>query len=403
MAKPSVYRQVQATAIAKNSLKDSPRHWNNGLFRYDGRLWMSYRFHLMTASGRCKTAICRIDESSLQPCSPSQMLDLPETNGDEHMEDARLFTFGGQPYISYTEMTGYRPGVDFKCVMKYARLSLKGTRWKVHETYLPRYGRNDWKSKEKNWIFFEDQGKLLAIYQTDPDHRVLEIDGERVVREHVSPMPFWEWGTIRGGTPPVRLRDGSLLAIFHSSVATETPPHYVRYFAGAYRISGAAPYQILGISLRPIISASEEDGHKVDPRYVDGWKPYVVFPCGLVEAGKNYLVSFGINDWQSAIAKLPVDSIDLIKPDGSELRPRFFTRANGSVPFHMFKQDRAPTAVVWKVPSAGAGCSAGRGYARVARQREAQEVAEIVGVTEITEQEYDRAMALTPQGSMFSR
>jgi predicted GH43/DUF377 family glycosyl hydrolase len=402
VAKQSVYRQVQATAIASNSLKDSPRHWNNGLFRFDGRLWMSYRFHLMTASGRCKTAICQLDESTLQPCAPSQMLDLPETNGDEHMEDARLFTFKGQPYVSYTEMTGYRPGVDFKCVMKYARVSLRGNRWKVHETFLPRYGRNDWKSKEKNWIFFEEDGRLYTLYQTDPDHRVLELDGEKVIREYVSARPVWEWGTIRGGTPPVRLRDGTMLAIFHSSLPTEKPPAYVRYFAGAYRLSGKPPFQVLGISPRPILSASEEDGHKVDPRYIDGWKPYVVFPCGLVDAGQNYLVSFGINDWQSAIARLPVDSIDLVAADGSEVRPRYFMRANGSVPFHVMTPNRAPKTIMWIVPSPGPGSSAGCGYVKITSQRDAEEIADQPGVTEIAERDYERAIAVRVGRSMFA-
>ena len=405
MAKPSVFSQINATAIASSALKDSPRHWNNGLLRLDGRLWMSYRFHLMTASGRCKTAICEIDEKTLQPRGPSQMLDLPETNGDEHMEDSRLFIFKGQPHVSYTEMTGYRPGVDFRCVMKYARLSLRTSReksiWKVHETYLPRYGRNDWKSKEKNWIFFEDRDRLHAIYQTDPDHRVLEIDGDRVVREHVTGRPVWEWGTIRGGTPPVRLRDGTMLANFHSSLQTEVPPSYVRYFAGAYRLSGKPPFDVIGISPRPILSASEEDGHKVDPRYVDGWKPYVVFPCGLVDAGENYLVSLGINDWQAAIARLPADSIDLVAADGSEIRPRYFRRSNGSIPFSMFNSNRAPKTIMWSVPSPGPGSSAGLGYVKIISQREAQEISEQGGVTEIAEAEYERAMMVRAPSSMF--
>jgi predicted GH43/DUF377 family glycosyl hydrolase len=402
--KLSVFAQVQATAIAKNALKDSPRHWNNGLFRFQGRLWMCYRYHLMTSSGRCKTAICPIDDKTLQPAGPSQMLDLPETNGDEHMEDARLFEHQGQPYVSYTEMTGYQPGVDFKCVMKYARLSLRKTRageaWRVEETFLPKYGRNDWKSKEKNWVFFSVGPRLFCIYGDEPEHLVLELEGDRVVNEWKSPAPFWEWGVVRGGTPPALLADGNFLTVFHSSMPSEKPPTYVRYFAGAYVFRGQAPFDVLGISLKPLLSASEEDGHKVDPRYVEGWKPLVVFPCGLVQNRDSWLLSFGINDWQPAIARICSDRFVMASPDGTSRPSRYFRKANGSVPLGLFNPNRQSRMIHWKVPQAGAGCSAGPGYVKIESQREAEDIADQADVQEITRADYDRAL-LSRSSSSF--
>lgn len=397
MAKPSVYRQVEATPIAKDRLKDSPRHWNNGLFEYRGRLWMCYRYHLMAASGRCKTAICPIDEKTLQPSGPSQMLELPEKNGDEHQEDARLFCFRGEPYVSYTEMTGYRPGVDFRCVMKYARLKLTGKKWSVVESWMPSYGKNDWTSKEKNWVFFEHAERLYCVYSGDPEHVVLEIDRGRVVNEYRTPRAVWEWGVFRGGTPPIRNADGNFLAIFHSSIANEAPPHYTRYFAGAYLFEGAPPFRILGISPRPILSGSEEDGHEVDPRYTAGWKPYVVFPCGIVARKEKYLVSFGINDWQSAIATLPAASMPLVAPDGSETKARYFRRENGTMPVSIVSRSAMPRQINWMVPAGGPGCSAGAGYAKITNMRDAEELLFTDGVQEIEEREFNRAAR--PQNS----
>lgn len=361
---------------------------------------MSYRFHLMSSSGRCKTAICEVSEATLQPCGPSQMLDLPETNGDEHTEDARLFTHRGEPYVSYTEMTGYQPGVDFKCVMKYARLALKGNRWKVLEAFMPAYGRNNWRSKEKNWVFFEQGGRLYCIYQADPDHRILEIKDGHVVNEYTSERPLWEWGVIRGGTPPLLLPDGDFLTIFHSSVQTEAPPAYVRYFAAAYTFEGRPPFRVLGISSKPILCASEEDGHRVDPRYIDGWKPYVVFPCGLVESGRDLLISFGINDWQSAIARLPATSIELVPPDGSQQKARYFRRENGSMVVGMYGANRQSKVIHWMMPVSGPGCSAGPGYVKILSPREAQELSEIADVREITEQEFNIATRTRNSASM---
>jgi predicted GH43/DUF377 family glycosyl hydrolase len=404
VAKPSVFQQIQATAILKSSLKDSPRHWNNGLFRFQGRLWMCYRYHLMTSSGRCKTAICPIDDKTLQPCGPSQMLELPETNGDEHTEDARLFEHQGQPYVSYTEMTGYKPGVDFKCVMKYARLSLRKTRageaWRVEETWLPAYGRNDWKSKEKNWIFYSIGKRLFCIYADDPEHVVLELEGARVINEWKSLRPFWEWGSVRGGTPPVRLADGNFLTVFHSSLATEMPPTYVRYFAGAYVFRGEAPFDVLGISLTPILSASEEDGHKVDPRYTEGWKPLVVFPCGLVQDRDSCLISFGVNDWSSAIARISLDRLTMVSPDGAGRPFRYFRKSNGSMPLGIYLPNRQSRLIHWLVPQAGAGCSAGPGYVKVQSQREAQEIADQPDVTEIPQEEYEHMVVQRSHSSM---
>lgn len=388
MPKPSVFRQVEATSIAKNSLKESPRHWNNGLFRYRGRLWMSYRFHLMTASGRCKTAICPIDEKTLQPSGPSQMLMLPENNGDEHQEDARLFLFKDQPYVSYTAMVGYRPGVDFKCVMKYARLSLTGTKWKVEDDWCPRYGRNDWRSKEKNWVFFESAGRLHAVYSGDQRHVVIELEGDKVVQEYHSAPPVWEWGIFRGGTPPLLMPDGTFMSVFHSSIPTEMAPHYVRYFAGAYKFLAHPPFKIVGISPRPFLAGSEEDGHEVDPRYVDGWKPYVVFPCGLVESGKNMLISFGINDWQSAIARMPTEKFTFVSPDGTQKVARYFKKQTANQPVRLLGSGNQYRMLTWSVPVPGPACSAGIGYMKVVSHRDAEEISELQGVVEISEGDF---------------
>lgn len=390
MSKPSVFKQVQAISILKDRLKDSPRHWNPGLIRHRGRLWMCYRYHLMSSSARCKTAICPIDERTLQPNGPSQLVDLPEPDMTVHQEDARLFHFAGQVYISYTEMVGYRPGVDFRCVMKYARLELSGNKWRARECWHPLYGRNDGSSKEKNWVFFDHDGRIHAVYCMDGRHTVLVLEGGRVVNEYSAPAPAWEWGIARGGTPPI-LVGGEYLCVFHSSIPTEIPPHYVRYFAGAYTFEAKPPFRVTGISPRPIMAGSEEDGHKVDPRYTAGWKPYVVFPCGLVPAeDKKYLVSFGINDWASAIARLDSSKLTFVAPDGSQQSARYFTTDNGSRPIVIGSPRDRLRYLHWSVPRSGAGCSSGTGYMKVVSARDAEDVSEKAGIREITGEEFMR-------------
>jgi predicted GH43/DUF377 family glycosyl hydrolase len=390
--KPSIYRQLDATAVSRAGLKDSPRHWNCGLLAYKGKLWMCYRFHRMTDAGRCGTAICPIDPVTFQPAGPSQMLDLGG-GPTAHHEDARLFIFRGEPYISYTEMVGYRPGVDFVCTMKYAQLKLNGNRWKVLQSWQPKYGRNDGSSKEKNWAFFEDSDRLYAVYSAAGEHEVIELSGASCTTVHRAPAPVWHWGEVRGGTPPIRMADGNFLSIFHSSLPTETPPHFVRYFGAAYSFEGKPPFKPLGISMAPLMSGSEEDGHQVDPRYVEGWKPFVVFPCGIVEKGENYLVSLGVNDWQCAVARIPKARIQLGPVDGSGSPMRYFRRENGTMHAKFIGPDKREKIAVWTVPRPGPACSAGVGYLRISNPREAAELAELPGVEEITVDRFNAEMA----------
>lgn len=392
MAKKSVFAQLEGCAVPPHNLLPSPRYQNPGLLRCAGKLWLAYRYHRMdTPTKRSGIGIVEIDGRG-NAIRPSQHLPLANPTDSEHHEDCRLFMFGGEPHISYTEMVGYKPGVNYTCVMKYARLKFSRGKWSVVQEWQPRYGNNTGFSKEKNWVFFEHEEKLMCIYASDPEHVVLEIDGEAVVREHRSPGPKWQWGHVRGGTPPVDLGDGRMLCIFHSSIPTETPPHYVRYYAAAYTFEKKAPFRILQVSEQPILAGSEEDGHRVDPRYTEGWKPYVVFPCGLVPDGEGWLMSLGINDWQCAIARLQRSQLLLGSPDGSSFRPRYFQTPNGTLPVRYVDAKQKPVFIHWEVVPNRRSPAAGAGYMRAEASRVAVEVSEVPGVSEITEEVFHRAL-----------
>jgi predicted GH43/DUF377 family glycosyl hydrolase len=393
MPKKSVFAQMEVCAVPPHGLLPSPRYQNPGLLRFGGKLWLAYRYHRMeTPTKRSGIGIVEIDAATGNAVGKSQHLPLANPTGNEHHEDCRLFVFRGEPYISYTEMVGYIPGVNYTCIMEYARLSLKRGKWSVEQEWTPQYGNNNGFAKEKNWVFFEHDKKLHCIYGTDPEHVVLELDGSKVVREYRTKGPSWHWGHVRGGTPPVDLGDGRLLAIFHSSLPTEEPPHYVRYYAAAYTFESKPPFRILQISEQPILAGSEEDGHRTDPRYTEGWKPYVVFPCGLVPDGKDWLLSFGINDWQCAVGRLRADQLLLGAPDGSTYQPRYFRTDNGTRPIRYIDAHQRPVFIRWEVIRTRRGVSAGDGYFKATNPREAVEISEQPGVTEIPQAEFERAM-----------
>lgn len=402
MPKPSVYHQIDAVQIPPGPfMKPSPRHWNCGLLRYKGRLWMCYRYHLGREHGsRSATALVPLDKATLQPTAPSQHLNLPATEGDEHFEDARLFMFNGQPHISYVQMTGYRPGVNYSCVIKYARLKLNGNRWIIEDVFHPKYGRNGGGSKEKNWSFFEYAGGLYAIYQDHPTRQIIRLDGERVVEVFESEAAQWPWGIIRGGAPPVPYGDGKMFTVFHSSIATEEAPHFVRYYGGAYVFEAKPPFRLLSVCDKPLMAGSEADGHGIDPRYSEGWKPYVVFPCGCVPDGNDWLVSLGVNDWQCAVGRLKPGQINLVSPDRSDVPVRYFMTLNGSLPAKMVTADGAPTYLQWEIPAPNLRGMAPAGYFATVDGREAEALSDMPRCEEITEAQYRAAggrMSIPPR------
>lgn len=392
--KPSVFKQLDAVAIETQRLKASPRFWNAGLFRYRDRLWLCYRFHLKEHSGRCALAVVELDEKTHQPIGRSQWLKFSGPTGTEHHEDGRLFVFNGQPHVSYTEVHNYIVNVSYNCVMKYARLKLVGRNWCIDEIFHPQWGRNGGLSKEKNWIFFEYQKRLHVIYESVPRHVVLELDGQRVVRTYEAPGPAWHFGEMRGGTPPVLMADGTMLAIFHSRLPGLSSPNWYRYYGAAYTFQAEPPFAPLRISTRPLMTGSEEDGHGVDQRKlkanVDLWKPYVVFPCGLVTNGTGWLCSLGVNDWQCAVAHLKPDQLFLGAANGSDIQPRYFRRSNGSLPVKMLDDNQRFKFLQWEIPRARQ-TGVGTGYMKCANPREAQLIAELPEVEEINFAEFEHA------------
>jgi predicted GH43/DUF377 family glycosyl hydrolase len=399
MPKPSLYKQLDAVQVTGPHLPPSPRHWNCGLLRYKGRLWMCLRYHLPREhASRCATGMIALDKKTFQPTGPFQHLNLPARIGDEHFEDARLFLYKGEPYVSYTEMTGYKPGHPYFCTMKYARLKLVGSVWHVVEAWHPRYGQNDGGAREKNWAFFEHDKTLFAVYADGPTRKVIQLEGDQVVAEHESPGAFWPWGTIRGGTPPLLLSGGKeYLAIFHSSLATEQAPHYVRYYGAAYRFEAKPPFAITAISDAPLMTGSEEDGHGYDPRYAEGWKPFIPFPCGLVpvnplDEAEGWLVSLGVNDWQCAVGRIKPQQLAMRLPNGSDRPVRYFRTSNGSLPVQIIGANGQLRWIQWEKQEVGRGpVMVPPGYYATADGREAEMLSEAARATEITAEEYKQA------------
>jgi hypothetical protein len=221
----------------------------------------------------------------------------PPKGLEQHsLEDGRLFVFKDKLHLSFTVAS------DKGAVVQYGELDPNPGGWRFVSNYQPRYPGNDFSTIQKNWSFWSSDGKLYAAYQRGPEQIVLELDGEKVVREYKTKSPECSFGQIRGGTFPIE-RDGLWLQFFHASIRNNKTAWGWTYYLGALLMEMTPPFQIVAISKEPILAGTE--------RYfpLPRWKPRILFPAGAVKTLEGYVVSLGVND--AATGKVTLTDEDL--------------------------------------------------------------------------------------------
>jgi predicted GH43/DUF377 family glycosyl hydrolase len=253
---------------------------------------MAYRFRRGTLRGGY-LAIAELDEQFR--VTSNQELAIQEEK--RALEDPRLFEFHGGLCLSYVS---FALPIFSSAVVKYVELS-KPDCWRasapVEHPYMVRC------IKEKNHVPFPVGDRLHIIYRGSP-RQIIFTAGEDT--ELVTPALPWPFGEIRGGTTPMAYH-GKLLKFFHSSLRNEMPPLVRRYYVGAMLMEPEPPFQMLAVSRRPILRGSEVGGDGTAIHF----KRNVVFPAGCVEKDGVFHLSIGINDSQSAIAKIKPEDLHL--------------------------------------------------------------------------------------------
>lgn len=301
-AVPPVHRQRAFVSLNRKGL--SPFGYNPCIIMHKGSMLMAYRWH---ASGDLSTrlAMAELDEQ-FNPVVNSRIHIANERNSGE---DPRLFTFGGELYCAFVSSTW--PVQPPKSVVRYGKLGQRNGQWHIDSWVQLDYGKNNGTAMEKNWLFFEHEGKLYCIYHNHPKQLVLQIDGDKVVAEHESETPHWPWGGLHAGTPPVPY-GGRLLRFFHSRLDNERYPVKHRYYVGAALMEATPPFKILTISQKPIFKGSEADEMtELERPACFHHKANVAFPGGCVVTRDTILLSLGINDAACAIAKLTATDLQL--------------------------------------------------------------------------------------------
>jgi len=297
---PSLREQGDVTFIQNTDLLPAPHCYNPGLIVINGKLVMCYRQHLDTSFS--EICVTEIDWDTLKPVTLGlqRTLKIPKSFDNEDQEDSRMCWHNGQIVMSYTmwrraTMNGkwlYTPQVD---------IAIWSPEWKLQQKVTHLYRTNTLKP-QKNWTYFSHNNRLMCCYDFNP-HTVTEFsDSSESINEWETDGIEWDYGTIRGSTPPVRLSDDEYLSFFHSRKVDTGLPGKVRYYAGAYCFEAKEPFRITRFTEQPVFVGSEKDTQ---------WDSQLacVFPCGLVLRDGVAYVSMGSNDMECVVARVAVPEL----------------------------------------------------------------------------------------------
>jgi predicted GH43/DUF377 family glycosyl hydrolase len=180
--------------------------------------------------------------------------------------------------------------------------------WQWAGTMNVPYGGNGFQigqgsGNEKNWVWFNRGNRWHFVYSFQP-HTVVEVIDTMRVKEHKSvmkqPVP-WQYGQIRGGTPPIKVGD-EYVTFFHSSLAWQG--NKKRYYAGAYAFQAQPPFAVTRMTKDFLLCGSDQD-----TRILGG--PLVAFPGGSLYENGQWTVVSGLNDEGAFWVRIPHE--DLLK------------------------------------------------------------------------------------------
>lgn len=284
---PRVTEQVEVVASFTHMTRFG---YNPTIAEHDGKIWMCYRYHPDPNIPTTKLELAELSQDGL--IVKTRPLDIA---GDS-IEDPRFFKAGDRLAISWVDSTGLNGSP--KSVVRYG-IFTNGILGEFHRPELP---GNDGATVQKNYVIFEHPSTHTAycIYQSSP-HRIFERRPEWFELPNPDP-PKWDYGTIRGGTPPMPY-DGKMLRFFHGNLDNEFGPQPRRYYVGAMVMEPEPPFKVLRVSRRPILYGSEIDNIKVKNR-PPHWKSRVIFPGGAFQRDGGFWVACGVNDSSCVIVKI---------------------------------------------------------------------------------------------------
>lgn len=294
-------------------------HFNLGLVRRPDGLWLLVRRSEAMPGmpyGMNKIWSCKLGDDKKPMGGP--FLKFPNSKPSEQFEDPRAIFWGGQTWVGCVNFEWFAnmswTGAH-QCVGVFKDESPDGTiceaSWTPVARRDPVVGNNLGQAgptggkHEKNWTWFFHEDKLHLLYTSDP-WRIVEFgkawDQQTI---HVGEGVKWQYGPVRGGTPPVLVGD-RYFAFYHSSLPWRG--RYRRYYAGALSFEAKPPFRPIEWTQEPLLIGSQNSEWRQR-------KPLVVFPCGAVHEHNKWFVTYGINDLKSGWVEIRHDHLlQLLNP-----------------------------------------------------------------------------------------
>ena len=224
-------------------------------------------------------------------------------------EDARLFVLNKELYLIFND--NIKPKKKRPRKMFISKLFFDGVKFIAGNIENLFYDSGDPKRKEKNWVPFVYNNKLLLSYSLLP-HKVLIVNPLKNKKYYPIANTVgsnqWNWGELRGGTPGLLINEKEYLAFFHSSkiVCTTQSENYplLHYFMGAYTFSSQSPFEITRISPYPIV-----DKEYYHDQLYKKINKHVIFPGGFVFDENFIWVIYGKDDEQVWISKFDKEKL----------------------------------------------------------------------------------------------
>ena len=281
-------------------------YFNPGLMDYEGKRYLVARKFWMDYDSwwDYRSVMSAMEIRHDMTLGPERIIEYRLRDQRESVEDPRCAIAFGRQAIA---CCAWIPPAQFNSKPKiviHQSLFILGKDFKVDGILDVEYGGNGpslyhGESAEKNWLWFDCDKRSYFVYQTEP-HIVCEVVGGKVVQEHRTHAALgWTLGTIRGGTPPVRVGD-HFISFFHSSMPWKSTPRYgVRrvYFMGAYMFEAKPPFQIVAATRERLLTGTWNEPTQEGV-------PAVVYPNGALIDGDTWTISMGVNDCGCGWVKL---------------------------------------------------------------------------------------------------
>lgn len=273
---------VEIVKIDSSKLTPHKYHCNCSIFRFRDQLMLAYR----VGWAGTHLSVCELDEKTLQPVGESKHM-WPHHERCQHgREDPRLFVHNRQLHVFFhgVEVVGGK-------TVCHPMISRLDNSLQVEHTWCVDYpGRAEW---EKNWGPFVWEGELFSVYSINPHVVLHHVGGQAYPFATTERHLPWTGGVLRGGAPPIRVGN-EYWSVFHGALNKGL----WTYNVGVYAFEARPPFAITRITPDPILWP---DSSEPLPDELKGKS--VVFPCGAIREGADWLISYGHHDVDCRIAR----------------------------------------------------------------------------------------------------